>query len=340
MLRLLAALLVLLSGCTKNVPLAPPEFHDPGRAPTGDAVLEQRIADGLRIQALGPQEVQILRERVSSGIAEEADLSVLLAYLTGQGRAGEAVNLLHRRALNSPQDEGKTGDALGFAMGHYQWQTCADMARQYLERSLSAGHFMIRALCLERAGNLPASKENFAAAEDVRPMERATLRRIIQVAVERGSSGPMEPADDATFFEFLPYGKRLGPADRVFLAHLLGRFDQELSFGTLDIGGAREDEVQSVVDSRARSYRYCYYLADGVAKRRGKLIGSAQVEWKIGPLGEVLDVKVVQSDWARHPGSDAMDKCLVEQVQRLRFPRTRYGFPVPMRHRFVYQPVR
>lgn len=336
-LPLLTGLLIV--GCAAKAPLAPPEFYDPGRAPTGDSILEQAITEGIRLEEAGPEEEARLRERVETGIVEEAELGTLVALLTGRGKAAEALQILHRRAIASPMDEGKTGDALGFAMGHYQWQTCADMAKQYLERQLNAAHFMIRALCLERAGNLPGSKENFVAADEVRPLDRAVNRKLIQAAVERGSPGPMPPADDRTYFDLVSDLKKLGPGDRVFAVHLLGRFDGDLQFGTIAIGGTSEGNIRQVVNSRARSYRYCYYMADAVAKVRGKLIGSAQVEWTIGPLGQVQDVKVAESDWGRHPGASAMNQCLVEQVGRLRFPRPRYGYPLPMRHRFVYQPT-
>lgn len=338
--RVVAAVVgLLLAACGKKAPIEPPEFGDPGRASTSNSVLERRITEGLAYAEVDGERVEALRQRVLAGVGEETALAEYAAIQVGRGHANDVLNLLHRRALASPGDEGKGADALAFAVAHHQWQLCADMAKDYLEIRLSGPAFLMRALCLERAGDLDGGRENFEAAQKVRPLDAAVVREFIKLAIERGSPSPMPPARDSEIETLRPYFSKQEVLDRLFFVTLTGRLDLGLSVTTFAPGGFSEAEAQEVILSRSRSYRHCFNLSDALGRRSGQLIGSAQVEWTVGPFGQVSGVKVSESAWGRHPGAEALDRCLVAQVQRLRFPRTRFGAEQPLRHRFVFQPI-
>lgn len=337
--RRFVVLSLILVACGKKAPLEPPEFADPGRAPTSNSALETRIVEGIRLSEAGEERLAVLREKINTFVGEETALAEFSAIQVGRGKANEVLNILHKRALRFPGDEGKAADALGFAAAHYQWQLCADMAKDYLEQRLSGPFFLMRALCLERAGDLDGGKDNFAAAQKVRPLDAAATRAFIQLAIERGSGDPLPPVRDSEIEGLVPFFSKLEVLDRLFFVTLTGRYDLGFEISTFATGGFTESEAEEIIDSRARSYRHCYHLGDAMAKRGGHLIGSAQVEWTVTAFGEVKDVKLSTSDWGRHPGGEYVNRCFVEQVQRLRFPRTRFGAPAPLRHRFVFQPV-
>ncbi len=334
---LLVACALLLISCRPKMPPAPPEFEDPQRAPTGQSWLEEAILEAESLSRMTDEELEELRKRASADFATDRDLSTYVAVLTGRGRTADALTFLHERAWRAVDDQGKAADALAFAMGQLRWNVCADMAKEYLKLRHSSGAFLIRALCLERAGNHGAAVENVQAAAEVGQLEPDLVVQFVQLMEKRSSSGPLPPGDQRVYEDLMLRVVRREILDRLFVHELMGRWPEEL-LGSVEPGQLTWEDIRQVLDSRSRSYRHCYHLANFDSKKREQLSGRAIIEFQIGPLGEVLNPRPVLSEWGDHPKGSELNGCLIGQIERLRFPRPRYGLVQLARHEFSFRP--
>jgi hypothetical protein len=328
----------VLSSCGNKAPVPPPEYEDPARAPTGINRLEERIVAAEALATMDDATLEQLRQRASIEMAADKDLSDYVAALAGRGKSADALQFLHGRAWKAVEDQGKAADALGFAMGQLRWTVCAQMARDYLEMRHSSGGFLIRGLCLERSGNHAASVENLRAATEVNPIDPENLDLILVLVERRGSSRALPPGDPDLYRKLQLAFVRRPILDRLFLHELMG-YEPDLPLGSLDPGGLSAEDVRDVTASRARSYRHCYHLAEAQAKSpRDAIRGRAAIEFEIDAVGRVRKPRPVLADWADHPLASELNGCLMGQLERLRFPRPRYGLPQLARHEFAFQP--
>ncbi len=333
----LSIVAVTLAACGPKVPPPPPEFEDPARAPTGDSFLEAEIQHALELESMTPPEIEELRRRASGDFASDADLTDYVFALVGRDEIALALQFLHQRAWKAVDDHARSADSLGFAMGQMRWGVCAQMARDYLSRKHSSGHFMVRALCLERAGEHAAAVENLQAASEVMPLDPLLLDRMIGWMEKRSSPGPMPPADANEFEDLLQQVSRRGVLDQLFVYELMGyRPDQPL--GSITPGSLNYTTIRAIVDTRSRSYRHCYYLADAESKRRERLKGRVMIEFDIGSLGQLEEPRVALTDWGTHPKGSELNGCLMEQMTKLRFPRPRWGLTQVASHQFSFSP--
>jgi hypothetical protein len=316
----------------------PPEFADPARAPTGSTDLEERILEAIQFQEAGDADLARWKREAEAEMAGDPAVNAWVSALLGRGRLQDALNYLQQRAFDALEDESKEADALGLAMGQQQWEVCAKMAHDYLVQRKSSGGFLVRALCTARSGDLVAAEENVLAADAVNPMEPDLRERFLGLLRQRSAPHGLPPGDAALYEDLMMQASRRSALDRLFVQHLLGRYDAQIAVGSVDFWGVSDEDVRAVVLSRARSYRHCWALANHGSKGKGRLAGKAETQWIIGRAGEVSDAKIVSSDWGGHPHGADMDRCLVEQIQRLRFPRPRFGYPQLAQHRFSYQP--
>ncbi|GEM_PF-1636091 len=341
-----AAVAALALGCGPKVPPPPAQFADTGRVPTGDSLLEYRIAEAARLGEITVEERQAMGKKLLRGSVEESILNDYIGATVGQGDLGEAIDLLHTLAVRNPADELAVANALNLAMGRLQWKACASMADSYLRQRLNRGVFLIRALCLERSGDPVEAKENFEAAlapsvNRTGPITPEEGQALYDILGERGGSRPAPPAKDELVYRFEPVVKRAGILETLFLSHLLNRFDASLKVGNVNWGSLNGQELKSVVLSRAQAYRHCYRMADAEARRSARPAGHSTFTFFVGPLGQIQDIKVAESRWMKtgvHPQEGMFNECVIEQLSRLVFPRPRYSHPVPAQHRLSFQP--
>jgi hypothetical protein len=211
------------------------------------------------------------------------------------------------------------------------------MAKEYLKLRHSAGTFLIRGLCLERAGSHAAAIENVQAAAEVGMIEPELVVLFVQQMERRSSPGPLPPGDVRVYEQMMLDVVRREILDRLFVHELMGRWPKE-PLGNLDPGGLTYAEIRLVVDSRSRSYRHCWHLANDGSKPNQFIAGRAIIEFQIGPLGRAVKSRPVLTEWKDHPKGSQLNGCLMEQVERLRFPRPRYGLNQLARHEFSFQP--
>lgn len=338
MLRAAALVVVaLLIACAPKVPPAPPEFDDPSRSPTGDSHLESQIEEALRYESMTGPEIEELRRRASAEFATDKDLTDYVFVQVGAGKVAMALQFLHERAWRAVDDHSKSADSLGFAMGQLRWGVCAQMARDYLSLKHSSGHFMLRALCLERAGDHAAAMENLAAAGEVLPLDPLLHDRIVGLMERRSSAAPMPPAPAQDFEDLMVDLGQRGLLDRLFVFELMG-YTPDLPLGSVQPGDLDYRRIREVVMTRSRSYRHCYHVADADSKRRAHLEGRAVIEFDVGALGELKGPRVALSDWGEHPNGSQLNGCLMEQMSKLRFPRPRWGLTQVARHEFSFSP--
>lgn len=331
------ACVLALTSCSPKVPPAPPEFEDPQRSPTGQSRLEEAILETEQLDRMTDEEVVELGKRARAEFAVDKDLSAYVAVLSGRGRTADALQFLHERAWRAVDDQGKGADALGYAMGQLRWSVCAEMAKEYLKVRHSSGAFLIRGLCLERAGSHGAAVENIQAAAEVGDIEPDLVMQFVQLLEKRSSSGPLPPGDKGVYDELMLRMVRRNILDRLFVHELMGRRPEGL-LGSIEPGTLTYEDIRQVIDSRARSYRHCYHLANADSKKRKYIAGRSIIEFQIGPLGQVINPRPVLSEWNEHPKASELNGCLMGQLERLRFPRPRYGLNQLARHEFSFQP--
>ncbi len=328
-----------LLGCAPKAPLPPPQYEDPNRAPSGAPSIESAIFEAIELQQVGDDEYARLTRSAADPKVEETILRRYLMVAVDRGDLNQAARVLLERALISPGDEGPIADAFGMVMGHLQWETCANLAREFLLRKAIPGVFAVRALCLERAGKPEEATENLLAAHQVLNFELDGLERIGKAVRARGAAGQMEPAEKELYDQLLQDVTRRGMTDLLFVQHLTGVFDPALGVGTLTVGGMAPGDVKAVLLSRASSYRYCQESL-AYDHRREKsatpLAGSAKAQFTIGPLGQVRDIQWQDVDWAAHPAGKQLTQCLTTQLQRLQFPAPRFGRPRLAAHEFRF----
>jgi len=102
--------------------------------------------------------------------------------------------------------------------------------------------------------------------------------------------------------------------------------------GDGEIGRRRED-VQTIVGSRRDDARKCY---DDGLKRNPSLEGDLDVKWTIDPKGNVTDVSVDDSKSQIH--DEAVGKCIVAIIQKIKFAESPKGFESRMHYPFNFHP--
>lgn len=337
---------LLLTACGPKVPPPPSQFADPGRVPTGDSLLEHRIAEAARLGAISEAERTEMGKQLLRGVVDESILSDYIGATVGQGHLGEALDVLHTLAIRNPENELAVANALNLAMGHRQWTACASMADSYLRQRLHRGVFLVRALCLERSGDPVEAKEHFEAAmaprvNTVGPIGIQDGQALYDLMLQRGSSNPGLPGSDRDLNRFQPIVKNAGIIEVLFLSHLLGRYDASLKVGNVNWGSLDAQELKSVVLSRAQAYRHCYRIADAESRRNARPAGQSTFAFEVGPLGQIQNLRVAETRWAKageHPQEAMFNECVMDQMRRLVFPRPRYSYPVPAQHRLSFQP--
>ncbi len=303
---------------------------------TGSTNLEDRITAGLALERLTDEELEALKEAALLPGGEKA-LSRYVAALLGRDQLQAAVNVLQQLSWEDFKNEMKASDALDLLMGQLRWGTCAQAAATRLERRLERPTFLVRALCLQRAGDPEAALENLEAAHNLDPLEPSYKALIIAQFEERGGGHQLPPAPEEVFRAFQRATAQVGPLERLFVYHLTGRRDPAWLFGNLEWGGFGASELREVILSRSRSYRYCHAAAKFQGKpRKKKLTGSVTVVWHIDALGRVQEPTLVEPNWNGHEQGDWLNACLLDQIQYLRFPRPLYSLPMPARHRFSF----
>lgn len=337
-MRRLACLLALafvlpLASCKKKPPSAPPEFEDPQRAMTGDAALEGRISEAVRLEEIGDEELARLREE-GVQVGRGAALSAYIAAMTGRGNVQESIDTLMERAWYDLGDEVKVADLLELTMGQLKWSACAQITTEIVERRMAPEIFLLRALCLRRSGDAVNAMENLEAAIAREALDPDVVQVIRELLDERAGGNQLPPADEARYRILRDALGPKGPLYRLFVKHLTERTEPGWTTGTLDWFGVTGDEQRSVVLSRARSYRHCHSLAQYASKE--KLSGFSTVVFFIDGLGRVLNPAVQESEWGEHAQEEWLNSCFVDQIKKLRFPLPAYGRSMPARHRFSY----
>ncbi len=336
-LLLVPLLLLLLPACAPKAPLAPPEFNDPNRTPTGDSKLEARIVDAVRLSLVTDAELVELEKRARMEFASDADISDYVGVLVGRNENGRVLQFLHDRAWKSIDNQSRAADALGFAMGQLRWTTCERMARDYLQRRHTSGAFLVRGLCMERSGDHEAAVQNILAAAEVTPLDDEFVALAIRQTELRSSSGLMPPGDKDIYKTMMRYANQLEALDKLFVHHLMGRWP-DTQLGTLHPGGLTGDDIRMVVESRARGYRHCFDEANYDLKRGKQMQGRLVIEFEVGPLGELRAPHPVLQDWRGHERGPQVAACIEAQMLRLRFPRPRFGLPQVAQHEFAFRP--
>ena len=315
-------------------PTPPPDFER--RAMTGTTFLENLITDAIALEGMTAEELEALAA-VALEEGQGKALSRYIAALIGRDQLPQALEYLQRRARADLSRETNLADVLDLAMGQLRWGACADIVRSRLERRMDRSLFLLRALCLRRSGDPEGAAENLRAADTLEPLGAETLALVAAQLEERASGHQLPPATDAVYGPIqAAFGNR-GALSQLFVYHFVGRADPAWVWGNIGWGGFGASELRQVILSRSRSYRYCHEAAMRQGKRRKKgLSGEATVVWRIDALGRVGDVKIAEEDWGGHEQADWLNACLIDQIQRLRFPRTHYGLPMPARHRFSF----
>lgn len=283
-------------------------------------------------------ELKRLQDEALKPLASDRVLSDYMAVLLARAELKPALNLLHQRAVAALDDDHKLADALGLAMGQLRWGACEQMARDYLGRRTSSGAFLIFGLCSVRAGSVDDPKEIFEAASLLLPMKAELIDELVTWTIERSGSGQLPPATVELSGRLMEQLMQRGPLDRLFVQHLLGRFESTLPTGSLELGGITTTEIRKIVLSRSRSYRHCYDLGRKLRPKRPALSGAQEIEFFVGPLGQVQNIQPSGDGWNGHHAGDDVNACLTNQLQRLRFPMPRYGFPQRARHQFSFSP--
>jgi hypothetical protein len=334
-------------GCAPKLPPPPSQFADQGRLPTGDNQVEYRIEQAARLAAITTEEREALAKKLLRGSSDPDILNDYVGATVGQGHLGEAIDLLHQLALRKVENKVVVVNALNLAMGQLQWKACAAMTESYLRLRMDRGVFLVRALCLERSGDPVEAEQNFWAAMSPRvqlvgEIDPVTAKALFAVLGERGGSRPGPPASDEVVARFERSIVNAGVVEKLFLAHLLNRFDvKSLKVGNINWGSLSRTELKTVILSRARAYRYCYQLADAESSRRSRPAGHSTFQFLVGPLGEIQKITVAESRWMKageHPQALMFNECIISQLDRLVFPRPMFSRPVPARHKVSFQP--
>jgi hypothetical protein len=335
-IALLPLLALLLAGCPPKAPLAPPQYGDPQRAPTGDTSVEYRVALGVELEELTDAQYATLRE-AGLGVAPEPALLQRYALAgVARGEIQEVADVLMKRALAASADEAKTADMLGLVMAHYRWDLCADLATRVLESTMSSGGFLLRALCLERDARPEEADLNITAAAKLMPFPADIEESIRSWLKKRNAAGEMPPSRRDDFENLLQAMSRRGNLDRLFVQQLMGHYEGSLEVGTFTAGGISETDIKLIIGSRSRSYRYCHELQQFEQRKAGALSGKARVRFQADSLGRVGNVEWIESEWGGHPGQAGLEACLADQLQRLRMPPPRFGRPRLIVHSFSF----
>jgi len=332
---LLAAMMILPS-CGPKVPPPPPEFESKNRAPTGDNRIEERIIKAIRLQQVSDADISRLQRAAEKGNATAIQWAEYVTILVSSGELSSALNLLHRRSIDALGDEGKAADSLGLAMGQRRWGACAQMASDYLARKHVAGMFLVRGLCRSRSDGATAARSDYKKASAMLALDDRLLATIEQLTQKRASPGRIAPASEESYGSLMGAMMQRGILDRLFVQHLLGRFETSLSVGSLDLGSLSGHEIRLVVLSRARSYRQCYAMSRAVRPWRPVLRGSVTMDFFIDALGQVTDVTIAEDGWGGHHARGFMNDCVTEQMEALRFPMPRYAMARRAQHRFAF----
>jgi len=319
-------------GCSVRAPSAPPQFSDVQRAPTGSSGLEERIVEALVLETMTQDE---LRRELKEGVQPlgEASMGRFTAVTAARDEVGLVARRLHQRALESVEDEAKLVDALDFSMSHGHWSTCARQTLDYLELRYSAGAFLVRALCLARSGLPGQVKDNLDASHELLPWTPEVLDQVEVLIAQRSGDSQVEAADPSIVRQLVAETRRRGLLDRLFVQHLLGLLP-ERTLGTFEPGGVTDREIRDVLLSRSVSYRYCHEKQSHGA--HPPLGGSTDVQFTVGGLGTIESLEITASRWDDHPRAEQVEACLLEQMRRLRFPRTRFGVSRDANHRFSF----
>ena len=334
LLLLLAA--ALLSACGPKVPPPPPEFDTASRAPTGDNRLEEQIIKLIRLEQINQDKLIDLQKAALEGRATDKQLSNYLSILIIRGELSAALNLLHHRAIAALGDDGKIADALGLAMGQRRWRACQQMASDYLKRRLNAGVFLVRGLCLSRSESAEAAEADYARAHELFPLTDGVLAQVRLFTARRATSGGTKPASEKSYGKLMAAMMQRGILDRLFVQHLLGRFESSLTIGSLDLGSLSLSEIRQVILSRSRSYRQCYAMARARRPYRPALSGGVTFEFFIDSAGRLSETLLSEDNWAGHHAAQFINDCLGEQLEALRFPLPRYAMGQRTQHRFSF----
>ncbi len=326
-------LLLPLTSCKKKAPLPPPEFDSDTRALTGDAALENRITEAEDLERLTDEELAALKE-LGGQVGQSAALGKYIAALVGRGDVQGAIDALVERAWVDLGDEGKVADLLDLTMGQLRWSACGQITTSLVERRMDSVLFLLRGMCLRRAGDAANAVENIEAGLELDPLPREAADTIRRLVDQRAAGNQLPPAEESDFRVLKEALERKGPLHRLFVKHLTERADPGWTFGSLDWNGIAADEQRAVILSRSRSYRHCHELADYATKE--PLSGKSTIVWMIDGLGRVTDAKVTESAWGGHEQEEWLNACLLDQVGRLRFPIPVYGRLMPARHRFSF----
>jgi len=333
---LLLAAAIALTSCGPKVPPPPPEFDTATRAPTGDNRIEERIIKLIRLEQLSDAKLKELQKEVLSGRASSSTIADYVVILVLRGELSAALNLLHRRGISALGDDGLIADALGLAMGQRRWRACEQIATDFLRRRLSPGGFLIRGLCLSRSESPESAEDDYRKADELLPLGTGVLEQIRTFTTQRASSGLMQPASEEAYGKLMASMMQRGILDRLFVQHLLGRFESSLQLGSLEIGTLKIAEIRQVVLSRARSYRQCYAMARARRPYRPILSGGVTLEFFIDPAGKVRDVTVSKDNWDGHHAGPFLNNCLTDQLQSLRFPLPRHAMSQRTQHHFSF----
>ncbi len=327
------AFILPLASCKKKPPPAPPEFDAPQRSMTGDASLEGRISEAVRLEEISDEALALLREE-GVKVGGSAALSEYIAAMTGRGNVQESIDTLMGLAWYDLGDEVKVADLLELTMGQLKWSACAQITTKMVERRMTPEIFLLRSLCLRRSGDAANAMENLEAAVAQEAFDPDAVQVIRELLDERAGGNQLPPADEARYRVLRDALGPKGPLYRLFVKHLTERMEPGWTTGTLDWFGITGDEQRSVVLSRARSYRHCHSLAQHASKE--KLSGSSTVVFFIDGLGRVMNPAVQESEWGGHAQEEWLNSCFIDQLKKLRFPLPAYGRPMPARHRFSY----
>ncbi len=337
-LAAVALAVVMIGGCTRKPPPPPPQFEDPNRAPTGSQALEDRVIRSINLSKLADEEYEILAQAAADELASSQVLADFAAASAARGQFPVAINLFFQRALGAVDDQGKSADVLGLAMGHLKWDACNQIAESLLSLRHSSGVFLVRALCLERMGRTEESRLNFVAAGKTLPIEPELLKELMTLTEKRGSPGLLPPEPRKEYDRLMTAVMRRGACDRLMVQHLMGHFHVDIEVGSVDMGGLNQREIRQIILSRSQSYRHCYNLAASAERRGPRLSGVGDVRFIVGALGGVGGVTWTRSEWNDHPAQAQLETCLADQLRRLTFPQPRFARQELAVHRFSFQP--
>jgi hypothetical protein len=147
----------------------------------------------------------------------------------------------------------------------------------------------------------------------------------------------MRPGDRRLFEQLMFTARQMDVLDRLFVHHLMGIWP-EIQIGTVQPGGLTSEAVRFVVESRARTYRYCFESANADLRGNNRIAGRLVMEFEVGSSGEVRNPHPVLEEWRGHERGPQIAACIGEQMLRLRFPRPRYGLPQTAQHEFSFRP--